>query len=216
MDLRINDYYNAGSIYATGRIYNMTHTEASGAVTPVPPVKKVLQVLSGTPAAIYEVTEKEDLKPTYTINKMSKEQRASIISQLTADQENRQNQLTNIVSSLMTGQADTLAKTDDIWKFLAKGNFTVTPEVKAQAEKDIAEDGYWGVKQTSQRLFDFASAIAGDDEDMMHKMEAAMEKGFKQALGAWGRDLPQISQDTMEASRKLFADYYESNKAVAV
>ena len=216
MDLRINDYYNAGSIYATGRIYNMTHTEASGAVTPVPPVKKVSQVLSGTPAAIYEVTEKEDLKPTYTINKMSREQRASILSQLKADQENRQNQLTNIVSSLMTGQADTLAKTDDIWKFLAKGNFTVTPEVKAQAEKDIAEDGYWGVKQTSQRLFDFASAIAGDDENMMRKMEAAMEKGFKQALGAWGRDLPQISQDTMEASRKLFADYYESNKAVAV
>ena len=216
MDLRINDYYNAGSIYATGRIYNMTHTEASGAVTPVPPVKKVSQVLSGTPAAIYEVTEKEDLKPTYTINKMSREQRASILSQLKADQENRQNQLTNIVSSLMTGQADTLAKTDDIWKFLAKGNFTVTPEVKAQAEKDIAEDGYWGVKQTSQRLFDFASAIAGDDENMMRKMEAAMEKGFKQALGAWGRDLPKISQDTMEASRKLFADYYESNKAVAV
>ena len=216
MDLRINDYYNAGSIYATGRIYNMTHTEASGAVTPVPPVKKVSQVLSGTPAAFYEVTEKEDLKPTYTINKMSREQRASILSQLKADQENRQNQLTNIVSSLMTGQADTLAKTDDIWKFLAKGNFTVTPEVKAQAEKDIAEDGYWGVKQTSQRLFDFASAIAGDDENMMRKMEAAMEKGFKQALGAWGRDLPQISQDTMAASRKLFADYYESNKAVAV
>lgn len=216
MDLRINDYYNAGSIYATGRIYNMTHTEASGAVTPVTPVKKVSQVLSGTPAAIYEVSEKEDLKPTYSINKMSREQRASILSRLKADQENRQNQLTDIVSSLMTGQAGTLAKTDDIWKFLAKGNFTVTPEVKAQAEKDIAEDGYWGVKQTSQRLFDFASAIAGDDENMMRKMEAAMEKGFKQALGAWGRDLPQISQDTMQASRKLFADYYESNKAVAV
>ena len=194
----------------------MTHTEASGAVTPVTPVKKVSQVLSGTPAAIYEVSEKEDLKPTYSINKMSREQRASILSRLKADQENRQNQLTDIVSSLMTGQAGTLAKTDDIWKFLAKGNFTVTPEVKAQAEKDIAEDGYWGVKQTSQRLFDFASAIAGDDENMMRKMEEAMEKGFKQALGAWGRDLPQISQDTMQASRKLFADYYESNKAVAV
>ena len=51
-------------------------------------------------------------------------------------------------------------------------------------------------------------------------MEAAMEKGFKQAMGVWGRELPDISRDTMEASRKLIADYYEANKkeeaAVAV
>ena len=213
MDLRINDYYNAGSIYATGRIYNMTHTEASGAVTPVPPVKKVSQVLSGTPAAIYEVNEKEDLKPTYTINKMSREQRASILSQLKADQENRQNQLTNIVSSLMTGQADTLAKTDDIWKFLAKGNFTVTPEVKAQAEKDIAEDGYWGVKQTSERIFDFAKALTGGDPDKMEEMRKAFEKGFKQATSAWGDELPDISQRTYGAVQSLFDDYANEMKA---
>ena len=216
MDLRINDYYNAGSVYNTGRLYMMTHTAASDSVTAVTPVKKVAPVVSGTPAAIYEVSKKEEIKPTYSINKMSKEQRASIVAQLKADQETRANQLTDIVSNMMIGQSNTLAKSDDIWKFLARGNFTVTPEVKAQALKDIAEDGYWGVTQTSQRLFDFASALAGDDEEKMHQMEKAMEKGFKQAMGAWGRELPDISKDTMEASRKLFADYYESKKAIAV
>ena len=44
----------------------------------------------------------------------------------------------------------------------------------------------------------------------MKKMESAMEKGFRQAMGAWGKELPQISQDTMDASRKLFSDYYAS------
>lgn len=39
--------------------------------------------------------------------------------------------------------------------FLASGNFTVDAATKAQAQADIAEDGYWGVSQTSQRLFDF-------------------------------------------------------------
>ena len=141
---------------------------------------------------------------------MSKEERANLVSQLKADQEYRQNQFVDLVSRMVTGQGNTLAKTDDIWKFLASGNFTVTPEVKAQAQADIAEDGYWGVTQTSQRLFDFASALAGDDEDMMKKMESAMEKGFRQATGAWGRDLPEISGKTMDASRKLFADYYAS------
>lgn len=44
-----------------------------------------------------------------------------------------------------------------------KGDFTVDAATKAQAQKDISEDGYYGVKQTSERLFDFASALAGDD-----------------------------------------------------
>ena len=38
-----------------------------------------------------------------------------------------------------------------------------------------------------------------------------MEKGFKEAAGAWGRDLPQLSQDTMEAARQLFNDAYVNN-----
>ncbi|MCR5205519.1 MAG: hypothetical protein K6E47_10710 [Lachnospiraceae bacterium] len=201
MDLRIS------SLYDNNLIYSMTKSQIGKPVEKVAPVTKTE---IEKPAAIYEKTEESDLKATYSINKMSKEQRANLVSQLKAEQENRQNQLVSIVSQLMTGQGNTLAKTDDIWKFLASGNFTVTPEVKAQAQKDIAEDGYWGVAQTSQRLFDFASALAGDDEKMMQKMEAAMEKGFRQATGAWGRELPEISRKTMDASRKLFKDYYES------
>ena len=201
MDLKIS------SLYENSIIYPMTKSQIG---TPVERIAPVTKTEIEKPAAIYEKSEKSDLQPTYSINKMSKEERANMVSQLKADQEYRQNQLVGIVSQMMTGQANTLAKTDDIWKFLASGNFTVTPEVKAQAQKDITEDGYWGVTQTSQRLFDFASALAGDDESMMKKMESAMEKGFRQAMGAWGKELPQISQDTMDASRKLFSDYYAS------
>ena len=201
MDLKIS------SLYENSIIYPMTKSQIGMPVEKIAPVTKTE---IEKPAAIYEKSEKSDLQPTYSINKMSKEERANLVSQLKADQEYRQNQLVGIVSQMMTGQTNTLAKTDDIWKFLASGNFTVTPEVKAQAQKDIAEDGYWGVTQTSQRLFDFASALAGDDESMMKKMESAMEKGFRQAMGAWGKELPQISQDTMDASRKLFSDYYAS------
>ena len=201
MDLKIT------SLYENNMIYPMTRSNIG---TPVEKIAPVSKTEIEKPAAIYEKSEENDLKPTYSINKMSKEERANLVSQLKADQEYRQNQFVDLVSRMVTGQGNTLAKTDDIWKFLASGNFTVTPEVKAQAQADIAEDGYWGVTQTSQRLFDFASALAGDDEDMMKKMESAMEKGFRQATGAWGRDLPEISGKTMDASRKLFADYYAS------
>ena len=79
-------------------------------------------------------------------------------------------------------------------------------------KEDISEDGYWGVKQTSQRLFDFASALAGDDVEQMKKMQAAMQKGFKEATGAWGKELPEICQKTLDAANKKFEEYYNSKK----
>ena len=90
--------------------------------------------------------------------------------------------------------------------FYYKGNVLTSDGDKAQAQADIAEDGYWGIAQTSQRLFDFASALAGDDVEKMQKMQQAMEKGFKQATAAWGKSLPEISQKTLEAANKLFED----------
>ena len=88
----------------------------------------------------------------------------------------------------------------------------VSPEAIAQAKEDVSEDGYWGVKQTSQRLFDFASALAGDDVEKMKEMQKAMEKGFKQATKAWGEELPSICKDTIDAANKLFDEYYKSKE----
>lgn len=165
--------------------------------------------------AVYEKSKAES-KATYSINKMSASDRAALVQQLKQDQENRQQSLISLVHDMMNGQAKSysLATGDDsIWRFLSRGNFTVDAATKAQAQADIAEDGYWGIAQTSQRLFDFASALAGDDVEKMQKMQQAMEKGFKQATAAWGKSLPEISQKTLEAANKLFEDYYKSKEA---
>ena len=148
---------------------------------------------------------------------MSEADRAALVDQLKADQEARQQNLVSLVTKMMNKQAKTSAiandDSDSIWRFLAEGNFTVDPETKAQAQEDISENGYWGVSQTSQRLFDFASALAGDDVEKMKKMQAAMEKGFKEATKSWGKDLPDICKDTLNAANKLFDDYYAAKKA---
>lgn len=171
---------------------------------------------------IYEKTDssKDTKKATYSINKMSAEDRAALVQQMKADTQSRQQQLISIVQKMMTGQAATSSiangtNSDDVWKFLAKGNFTVDAATKAQAQQDISEDGYYGVKQTSERLFDFASALAGDDVEKMKKMQAAMQKGFKEATGAWGKDLPDICQKTLDAANKKFEDYYKSKESVS-
>lgn len=162
--------------------------------------------------------EKGSIEPkaTYSINKMSKEERAALVNQLKADAEQRQSQFLDIVRKTISGQAGAFGKANDdsIWRTLASGNFTVDAATKAQAQKDIGEDGYWGVKQTSQRLFDFASALAGDDVEKMKEMQAAMEKGFKQATKSWGGKLPGISHDTLSAANQLFDDYYKSKESV--
>lgn len=160
-------------------------------------------------------TSDSSKKATYSVNKMSADDRAALVKQLKADQESRQQQLTSLVQQMMTKQATTYTNANDMWKFLAKGDFTVDAQTKLQAQKDIAEDGYYGVQQTADRLFDFASALAGDDVDKMKKMQTAMQKGFDQAAKAWGQKLPDISQKTMDAANKKFEEYYKSKNSAS-
>ncbi len=164
---------------------------------------------------VYNRSEEPIDNSTYSINKMSASDRTAIVNQLKADAEERKNQMMNLVQKTLSGQIGTFGKAsgDDLWRTLASGKFAVDAATKAQAQEDISEDGYWGVKKTSQRLFDFASALAGDDVDKMKEMQAAMEKGFKQATKAWGRELPEISRNTLNAANKLFEDYFASKQS---
>ena len=105
---------------------------------------------------------------------------------------------------LFRSQGETYGKANDIWSFLSKGNFTVDAATKAQAQADIAEDGYWGVNQTSQRILDFATALTGGDPSKIEKMRSAFLKGYKQAEKTWGGNLPEISKQTYDAVLKGF------------
>ena len=135
-----------------------------------------------------------------------------VVARLKADADSRTAQLKSLVEKMMSQQGVKIGEADDMWKFLASGDYTVTPEVKAQARADIADDGYWGVEQTSDRIIEFAKALVGDDPDKAESMRAAFEKGFKAATKAWGKDLPDISQKTYDAVMKKFDDWAGVNK----
>ena len=128
----------------------------------------------------------------------------NMIAKLKADAEARTSQLKSLVEKMISKQGDAYGKANDIWSLLSSGNFTVDAATKAQAQADIAEDGYWGVSQTSQRILDFATALTGGDPDKIEEMRAAFEKGFKQATKTWGGSLPDISQKTYDAVMKGF------------
>lgn len=190
--MNVNGISNQTSTYAA---YKSTEQKAAATETE----GKQTEV-----SAVYEPSAETEKTDTVT----AKQKNEAIISRLKADAEARTQQMQQLVQQMISKQGNAYGQANDMWKFLASGNFTVDAQTKAQAQADIAEDGYWGVKQTSERIFDFAKALSGGDMDKMKEMQAAFEKGFKQATKTWGKELPQISQDTRSAVNKLFEDFY--------
>lgn len=207
-DLRIDDNYyqsvQTNSSYATVNVNN--------AVKAAEVAQKQDSAVEATKSATAKAnTDRVELsKDSQVTKKMSDSERASLVQSLKADLENQTTRFTNMMMQIFNKQGITglQAGSDDFWKTIASGNFTVDAQTKAEAQKAISEDGYWGVKQTSQRLFDFAYALAGDNPEQMQKMQNAIEKGFKQAEEAWGGSLPSISGDTYKAVNDLFSEYY--------
>ena len=142
-------------------------------------------------------TNTSSTKKTYKPN-------TAIINKLKADADARTSQLRSLVEQMMGKQATTYGNANDIWSFLRSGNYTVDPATKAQAQADIAEDGYWGVGQTSDRIIQFATALTGGDPDKIEAMRDAFKKGYAQAEKTWGGSLPEISQKTYDAVMEKF------------
>ena len=85
-----------------------------------------------------------------------------------------------------------------------------TPE---EAQAAISEGGAYSVDAVADRLFDLASAIAGDDIEKLQKMQSAIDEGFKAASSFWkdatGQDeMPEITKQTQEAISQRFTDRY--------
>ncbi len=151
---------------------------------------------------VYEPSKKtqtDSAKKTYTPD-------TNLVNKLKADADARTSQLRSLVEQLMGKQANTYGKATNMWQFLKSGNYTVDAATQAQAKADIAEDGYWGVKQTSDRIISFATALTGGDPDKIEEMREAFKKGYKQAEKTWGGNLPSISQQTYDAVMKKFDD----------
>jgi hypothetical protein len=81
---------------------------------------------------------------------------------------------------------------------------TMTPD---EAQKLVSEDGYWGVAQTADRIFKQAVGISGNDPTMIDKVKEGVLKGFGMARKAFGGELPDISQKTLDAVMKKLDDW---------
>lgn len=142
-----------------------------------------------------------------------KGQNIDLVNQLQAQTDAVKQKLMDYVHESLMSQADMAANADEgIWRFLAKGNYTVSAAAKEEAQKAISEGGYFSVEETANRLLEFAKALAGDDPEQAEKMRSAVQKGFKEAEKVWGGKLPEISSKTYDAVMKKFDDWANEGK----
>ncbi|HKL80197.1 MAG TPA: hypothetical protein VJ888_07145 [Mobilitalea sp.] len=155
-------------------------------------------------AAVYEKSDN-----TKENKKVYKRDTATI-DRLIDEAEKRSQSLRNLVEKMLLKQGETFDDSTDIYALLRGGKVQVDPETRAQAQRDIAEDGYWGVTQTSDRLVSFAKALTGGDPSKADEMIDAVKKGFGEATKTWGGDLPGISRNTMDAAIEKLEDWRDS------
>ena len=129
---------------------------------------------------VYETSSKTDDKS----NKIK--DYSSVVATMKKELSTKNEQLQNLVTKLLGKQA---------------GKYTKLATIE-QAQKDIADDGYWGVEQTSDRLVSMAQALSGGDTSKADTLIAAIKKGFDEATEAWGDKLPDICQKTIDAAVK--------------
>lgn len=157
-----------------------------------------------TDAVVYEKSSDSDKEKTNTSTRKVDQE---TIDRLKAEAEERTAQMRGLVEKLLLKQAGTASNAEGLANVFRK--LQVDKETIEQAKADVAEDGYFGVEQTSDRIVSFAKALAGDDKELAGQMMDAFKEGYKQARDAWGEELPEISQKTYDKTLEKMQEWID-------
>ncbi len=188
-----------GSVTSSINTTTGTTTTNTGTDTTKAAETKSTETKSNEAAAVYMKADSSPGAKSYKVD-------ISTIDRLKKDSEDRISSFRNMVEKLISKQGlkfeDVLKNNDPNFKI------EVDAETQKKAQEEVSEDGYWGVKQTSGRILDFAKALAGDNPELIKKMKAAVESGFSAAKKDWGKDeMPPITKQTYDAVMKGFDDW---------
>lgn len=129
--------------------------------------------------------------------------------QMSASDTSRYGVLQNLVANLLKEQGiDTKIAT-------GSGEIDIAAITPAEAQQLVGDDGYFGVQQTSERIFQFAVGIAGGDPARIDAIKEGINKGFAEAKQAFGNWLPDISYQTYDAVMSKLDNWVAEPKAVA-
>ena len=129
--------------------------------------------------------------------------------------------LRDIVEKILSVNADKHGRGQGFWAIRANPaqfgvNLEVSPEMQAEALEMIGEDGYYGVKQTTDRILQFAKAMAGPNATpaQIANLRDGVQQGFDAVAKMFGGfdKLPQVTKDTYDAVMKAFDEWAGGDK----
>lgn len=72
-----------------------------------------------------------------------------------------------------------------------------------EATELVSEDGFFGIKQTSERISQFVIMGSGGDEEMLREGKKGILQGFDEAEKLWGGKLPDIAYETISKAVEM-------------
>jgi len=138
----------------------------------------------------------------------------SAIDRLWRETNHAADAIRRLVASML-GNND--ASGQGFWAIRAGGNLQLSEADRAQAQQMIGEDGFFGVKQTTERIMDFAKALVGEgaSPEQIEKMRSAVQAGFDQVARMFGGfdNLPDVTRQTHAAIMSAFDEWIAAGSA---
>ena len=152
-----------------------------------------------------EQAHSKEIKTNFT-EKISKDEAMELRTQIRENANAMMLNSTSIQATVLSTEDEFAKNYEDFQSFLSGIGYEGGPIAELSQEEAaelVSDDGFFGVTQTSERIANFVINGAGGDEDRMRAGREGMLLGFEQAQEMWGGELPDISQQTMQAAIEM-------------
>lgn len=183
------------------------------------PIKEPSAAAVVAVAAQQEVREADKVELSSEVSKASVYQKdTSAIARMRAEAKSQNTMLRRMAERLITEQYE---NGNELFQLLyghkavqlnpnirvKKPELKTEAQVREYAQETAGDNGYYGVKQTSGRIIDFAKALSGGDISKIEPFRKAVENAFSDARVELGSPLPEITQSTYSAVMQGFDEW---------
>ncbi len=161
--------------------------------------------ISSNIASTTAATNSNTIKTNFT-EKISKEEADDLRAQIKENANFFALKSTNVQGKLVSSEIGFKEAYADMQNFLKDVGYTGKPIAELsqdEAKALVADDGFFSIDKTSQRIADFVINGAGGDEDKLRSGREGMLQGFAEAEAMWGKELPEISQKSMQKALEM-------------
>ena len=144
----------------------------------------------------------------YTVEKFEKIARIQSEKPYTDGMRQQSFQYSRVTFEIQAGTAETDFEKNyqafqDFLKEIGYDGRPIAELSQEEAKKLVADDGFFGVTKTAERIANFVLQGAGGEESLLRAGREGILQGFKEAEALWGSKLPDISYETIDKAVEI-------------